>query len=179
MAQRIVTLCDICATEGQDVGGDVWRISIGRPETKPKTFDIDLCSEHATAVQSVQSVAADLGRPVAADGTTSTVRVAEADLGERLPCPICDKTSKNLASLRSHVGRTHGMTLAAAEGRSADHRCPECSDEFDTSQGLGVHRYRIHGTRGPLSRRAADRDPIPVEALSPTAAGTLAHAGTA
>ncbi len=174
MAQRIVTLCDLCATEGQDVAGDTWRTAINPPGSKFRIRDIDLCPEHGAAFAELAAFVADLGRPVAADGTTVAVPETAAP-GDRLRCPSCDATSKNLGSLRSHVRRTHGMTLSQASGESGEFVCPECSDDFDTPQGLGVHRYRMHDVAAARERRS---DPLPIEALSPTAAGALVSAGT-
>lgn len=139
MAQQIVTLCDQHLADGESVAGVTYSVTITGPDLSGKTYETDACPAHAGMLADLAGWLSEHGRPVSGSGSAAS---------NPMPCPVCGKTSANRSALLSHVRGQHGTTLAALEGKPADHKCPECGATFTTPQGMGAHRFRTHGTAG-------------------------------
>jgi len=163
MAQKIVTVCDQHAAQGQEVPGTTWRIGIMVPGGRLATYDVDACQDCAKPFVDLAQFLSDVGRPVGKPHKSASVvdeSVPEADR----TCPVCQFVSVNRTAMRTHLRAKHGQTLARA-GASAPVQqpdpaslvCPECQDVFGSPQGLGAHRSRSHGVQGTSNGAAKAR----------------------
>ena len=89
-------------------------------------------------------------------------------------CPHCGRECASAAGLAAHV-RTAHKSVSETNGTAtkpavaptpekqamvpANHKCPDCDREFDTPDGLHLHRVRVHGAEKKPQRRSSSPRP--------------------
>lgn len=163
MAQRIVTLCDAHQTEhDEEVPGTTWEVTLMAPgETKPRTWEVDLCEADGKPLTDLATYLSTIGRQTegpkrkraAAAKASSQVggsahAAAQVTDDEAWPCPVegCGKRPATRKALGSHLRQYHdGMSLAQALGEPEPFKCPDCDFTSSRPQGVGAHRSHAHG----------------------------------
>lgn len=147
------TYCDSCAARGVQTAIDnsvSLPLSVGA--SGPQTLDLcEPCDKEL--VEPVRLLLAEYGQ---------SPQGAERDQG--FTCPGCSKTYRKRDGLAKHMERQHNLTLDArgmpvalekdddelpVEQEQKANQCPDCERSFDTPQGLGAHRYRLHAYVSP------------------------------
>ena len=186
MAQKIVTMCDAhMATTDDEVPAFAWEVTLLAPgESKPTTWSVDLCRDHAKELLDLADTLNSVGRitegsrkarranaratadrqstPAPKEAHTAPSEPLAAPNGSMVPtpCPVdgCDAVPATRKSLVSHLRHMHdGMTMDQALGRARPYACPEPGCDFASSrpQGLGAHRKAAHGTAGASASAGA------------------------
>jgi hypothetical protein len=70
-----------------------------------------------------------------------------------------DLATKSPGRPRRTPGRKRFLSRAPRRSDRTPLPCPECSTEFNTAQGLAVHRARAHGVRRATAPAADDASP--------------------
>src|SRR5262245_6472693 len=159
MAQRIVTMCDAHAANDEDAGGAPWQVSLLVPgDTKPTTWDVDLCEDDGKTLRDLAVMLDAIGRRVdgprraratAARASSSESKSAHTAPTDEWACPVhgADKMPVSRKALQSHLrGQHDGMSMAKAFGEPEPFTCPEPGCGFTSArpQGIGAHKMQSH-----------------------------------
>lgn len=87
--------------------------------------------------------------------------MGESVTHDALICVICGKRYSSSESLRKHTVRKHSNSSESTSPSAQlvdvsekTHECPDCGTRFETPQGCGAHRSRVHGYRSPKNAKA-------------------------
>lgn len=72
--------------------------------------------------------------------------------GKPVKVDMCEPCEKGITLVEAReLADAIGEPIDLPKGRAstpAPGPCPECSEEFTTAQGLGLHRNKVHGVKG-------------------------------
>jgi hypothetical protein len=139
--------CDVCLEGDVHTPGETITVNV----SGVAAFDVEACKEHAQPLADAVEVLAALGRapgktvrpgPVGAPkGTSRSPKATDPAPG---PCPECGHVSPAYGSLRYHVRRQHGKSMADVGMAEARFTCDVCGSGFPNGQGLAAHRRIGH-----------------------------------
>lgn len=146
--------CDPCWHEGEDRGEEV---RVPADSTEAMTIggmarEMDFCVEHKkTLVTPLADALAKHGRPLAGKGGLALVLSAKPEAGapvQEWTCPLCPPDAQTLrrSSAVQHVWGKHrvGQERPSMLTICPDPTCDFGEDKPTTTQGVAMHRMKIH-----------------------------------
>lgn len=141
--REIVAYCDKCWADGErrepSKGQRTLAIAVGdQPHPTPKVLDFcEPCLKDIDALGEL--VAGSVIFPTRAVTTAPSTHSAPSKV-RTVPCPVC-QVSTPRASLVSHIWSRHRTDIRP----DAPTACPDCSETYDSGQGMATHRRVAHG----------------------------------
>lgn len=141
--REIVAFCDRCWADGErresSKGQRTIAIAVGdNPHPTPKVLDFcEPCLKDIDALGEL--VAGSVIYPTKAVTTAPSTHSAPSKV-RTVECPVCALTTPR-ASLVGHVWNKHRNDLRP----EIPLICPDCSEPYESGQGMATHRRVVHG----------------------------------